>query len=84
MIYSERIYLKVIEFPGDIVDPSEYVEFVFVVAHGMPVPDCGEMSISIQFGVLAIGERELPKIIHSSLIILPAKYVNVAFICYCC
>ena len=75
--------MKIVEFPGDVVDSTEEVQSAIKVVQSMAVPDSGDLSLVLQPCELIVAEAETPEIVEPALI-LPAKNVNILPVCSNC
>jgi hypothetical protein len=80
MKYIDVIDVEIVKFPSYIVDPSEYIELVLVVIHGMSISNGRKFPIIFEPLELGGAQTEAPNVIESTVLILAAKDINVVIV----
>jgi hypothetical protein len=68
--------VQVIEFPRDIVYPSEDVQLPFAVIHAVAISDRRQLPVILQPHEAEVTQAETPQIIQPAALVLPAENVE--------
>jgi hypothetical protein len=68
--------VQVVQFPRDIMYPSEDIQLSLVVVHAMAVPDCWQLSIILHPHESEISQAETPQVVQSPPLSLPSEDVE--------
>lgn len=76
--------MKIVEFPGDVMDATENVKLAIKELHRMSIPLWRHVSLSLELVVLEVGQTELPQVLHPVLGVLASEDVGtLAVSCRC-
>ena len=76
--------MKIVEFPGDVMDATENVKLTIEVLHRMPIAFWRHISLSLELMVLEVCQTELPQVLHPVLGVFASEDVGTLAVCRRC
>lgn len=65
--------MQIVEFPCDVMDSSEDIQFTIMIVDCMSIPYCWNFSLILQSNELIVRQAEGPDVVESTILIFPTK-----------